>query len=248
MVRVWGPRAIEVADAVFRPDRGVRLAETRRGRFADRPDRPRTGRRGGRRRARRRSRRPSRSSATAGTRPFRLVVEALQTAGATSADALACGPGHPADPFADDCARLTSCQAPTLTTAEILLDQAQGALRGELVRLGDWIADEPDRALAELETLIGRGQIGLRLIADGGSRSPAAPTWGRAVCSTHSSGSPGRSSTRRPGTTRDVVSRQGVFGGWPVELADTAGLRADALTRSRRSGSNDPGANTNRPT
>ncbi len=28
-----------------------------------------------------------------------------------------------------------------------------------------------------------------------------------------------------PGTTRDVVSVKAVFGGWPVELADTAGLR-----------------------
>ena len=31
VVRVCGPRAIEVVDAVFRPDRGVRLAETPRG-------------------------------------------------------------------------------------------------------------------------------------------------------------------------------------------------------------------------
>jgi tRNA modification GTPase len=31
-----------------------------------------------------------------------------------------------------------------------------------------------------------------------------------------------------PGTTRDVISIQTAFGGWPVELADTAGLRASA--------------------
>jgi tRNA modification GTPase len=28
VVRVWGPRAIEVADSVFRPARGLRLSET----------------------------------------------------------------------------------------------------------------------------------------------------------------------------------------------------------------------------
>src|SRR5947208_2562147 len=39
VVRVWGPRALEIADTVFRPARGGRLAETP-------PDRPRFGRAG----------------------------------------------------------------------------------------------------------------------------------------------------------------------------------------------------------
>ncbi len=43
-----------------------------------------------------------------------------------------------------------------------------------------------------------------------------------------------------PGTTRDVVTIRTAFGGWPVELADTAGLRTSAdpleaagITRAR---------------
>ena len=36
----------------------------------------------------------------------------------------------------------------------------------------------------------------------------------------------GRSIVRdQPGTTRDLVSTETAFGGWPVELHDTAGLR-----------------------
>ena len=33
VLRVWGPRAIDIADAVFRPIRGARLADTPRGRL-----------------------------------------------------------------------------------------------------------------------------------------------------------------------------------------------------------------------
>ena len=49
------------------------------------------------------------------------------------------------------------------------------------------------------------------------------------------------------GTTRDVVSQRVVFGGWPVDLADTAGLRS-RLIQSRASGSSDLVANSNGPT
>ena len=52
VLRVWGPRAIEVADAVFRPHRGVAAGRDPSRTVAARPDRPRAGRRGGRRRAR----------------------------------------------------------------------------------------------------------------------------------------------------------------------------------------------------
>ena len=50
-----------------------------------------------------------------------------------------------------------------------------------------------------------------------------------------------RLSTRRPASTRDVVTVRTAFGGWPVELADTAGIRRTedpleslGIARSRR--------------
>ena len=42
----------------------------------------------------------------------------------------------------------------------------------------------------------------------------------------HSPDSGVPSSIELPGTTRDVVAFRTAFGGWPVELADTAGMRA----------------------
>jgi tRNA modification GTPase len=36
-----------------------------------------------------------------------------------------------------------------------------------------------------------------------------------------------------PGTTRDVVTTRLALGGWPIELADTAGLRGDASPLER---------------
>ena len=44
----------------------------------------------------------------------------------------------------------------------------------------------------------------------------------------------------QPGTMRDVVSAQTAIDGWPIELSDTAGLRASA--DPRRVGGNRAGA------
>ena len=126
-------------------------------------------------------------------------------------------------------------------TAEILLDQAQGALRGELVRLGDSIADEPDRALAELETLIGRARVGLRLLDGWRVVIAGRPNVGKSRLFNALVGFARAIVDPTPGTTRDVVSVNAVFGGWPVDLADTAGLReafdpveSIGIERSRR--------------
>ena len=121
-------------------------------------------------------------------------------------------------------------KAPTVQTAEILLDQAQGALRAEIARLAD---------LVETDALGGAGRSGRphrardhrashSCFADGRLSSRDVPTWVRAACSTRSARSSPRDRRRVPGTTRDVVAFQTAIGGWPVELADTAGLCATA--------------------
>ena len=141
MLRVWGPRALEVADAVFRPHRGARLAETRRGRVAARPDRPRDSATRWSSLCSRAIPRPSRSSATEEPRPSPWSSKPCKQPEPRSLDGARLAEHLSDDPFAHD-ALADLARAPTVLTAEILLDQAQGALRGELMRLGHSIADD----------------------------------------------------------------------------------------------------------
>jgi tRNA modification GTPase len=239
VLRVWGPRALEVADAVFRPHRGARLAETRRGQL-------RIGRIGhglgdevvvvvfeGDPPA-------VEVQCHGGAAAIALVVETFQAAGATNARATQLAEPRSDDPFAhdaiDDLAR-----APTVTTAEILLEQSQGALRDDLVRLGQSIAGDPDRALAQIEKLIDRARVGLRLLDGWRVAIAGRPNVGKSRLFNALVGFARTIVDPTPGTTRDVVSVKAVFGGWPVNLADTAGLRETfdpvesiGIDRSRR--------------
>ncbi|MFI5459357.1 MAG: GTPase [Isosphaerales bacterium] len=240
VVRVWGPKAIEVADAVFRPNRGVRLARTAAGRL-----------------------RLGRIGEGPGDEVVAVVVEAepptveIQCHGGAAAVALvqaaleAAGArrwrGSPradrehasADLVAD--ALFDLARAPTLRTAEILLDQANGALSGELARLIRAIDDAPALALAGLEALAGRAAAGLRLLSGWKVVIAGRPNVGKSRLLNALAGFPRAIVDPTPGTTRDVVRSPTSFGGWPVELADTAGLRGTddvveslGIERSRR--------------
>ncbi len=125
-----------------------------------------------------------------------------------------------------------------IATAEILLDQAEGALRRELLRVKHLIDQDPSTApaLLCLDELIGRSAVGLRLLVGWKVVIAGRPMWARAGCSTPWPDSRGRSFDPTPGTTRDVVPQSAALGGWPIELADTAGLRS--CRRPDRSGGN----------
>ena len=145
MVRVWGPGALAVADAAFRPARGASLAETPRERLrfgrigaglgdevvavviaGDPPE--------------------VEIHCHGGPAAVALVVEALVGQGAERRQ-----PGawvrHAAQSTIEAEALVDLARSPTQRTAEILLEQAEGALAGAVRRLIAALAEDPAAAL-----------------------------------------------------------------------------------------------------
>lgn len=245
MVRIWGPSAVEVADAAFRPARGEPLAATP-------PNRLRVGRIGA----------GLGDEVVAvvipgdppevevhchgGPAPAALVVEALIAVGAKLA-----GPddwaGHaegPATPAA--LATLDLAHAATARVAEILLDQAGGALEAEArTLLGQLARGDLDLAIAGVDALVARAAVGLKLRTGWQVALAGRPNVGKSRLLNALAGFDRAIVAAQPGTTRDVVTARTAFDGWPVELADTAGLRPTldpleaagvALARDRHAG------------
>ncbi|MDR3639641.1 MAG: 50S ribosome-binding GTPase [Isosphaeraceae bacterium] len=223
VVRLWGPGAVRIADAAFRPNRGGRLA-------CSPPGHLRVGRLG----------------AGLGDEVVAVVlsvdppVAEIQTHGGPSAvalvlDALAalgaevCSrarwlEAHSRTPLAAE-AEADLARAGTLRGAEVLLDQVHGALDHELIELLGLIDPAPLEARVRLDGLLARGALGCRLV--GGWRVALAgrPNVGKSRLLNAFAGYDRAIVDPTPGTTRDVLTVQTAVDGWPVELSDTAGLR-----------------------
>jgi tRNA modification GTPase len=226
VVRLWGPKAVEIAAAAFRPNQGSPLAPDTAGRL-------RLGRIG----------QGAGDEVVAivlearvptveihchgGTAAVALVVDALEAAGATRGDSarLAGAARASADSLAS-LALLDLARAPTIRTAEILLDQVNGALRQELELILGATDERPALALAGLHALVHRSDVGLRLLSGWNVVIAGRPNVGKSRLLNALAGFPRAIVDSAPGTTRDVVSHLTSFGGWPVVLADTAGQRA----------------------
>jgi tRNA modification GTPase len=161
-----------------------------------------------------------------------LVVDALRAAGAEIAE--------PADWAAHEsptplraAALVELARAPTLRAAEILLEQSQGALDRELTRLAEEIRAGSPAGARRLERLLERGRVGVRLTNGWRVVICGRPNVGKSRLLNALAGYMRAIVDPAPGTTRDVVSVATAFDGWPVELADTAGVRPtdDALER-----------------
>jgi tRNA modification GTPase len=228
VVRVWGPRAVAVADAAFRPSRPPRLAESPRGRLrlgrigaglgdevvavvldGDPPE--------------------VEVQCHGGPAPLGMVVEALVAAGAEApADAAEAWVRDSSPSTIAALARLDLARAPTVRSAEILLDQAHGALEAEVRRLIALAPADPAAALDGLDALIGRAAVGLRLVSGWRVVLAGRPNVGKSRLLNALAGYDRAIVDPTPGTTRDVVTARTACDGWPVELADTAGLRPAA--------------------
>lgn len=156
------------------------------------------------------------------------VMQSLASAGCTPIDWKQwTAEGEPDHLAAQALAALA--EARTLRTAAILLDQYHGALRDELDPvLNDLAAAQNDSAMQRLQKLAQYGQIGKRLTTGWRVVLAGAPNVGKSSLINALVGYRRSIVVDRPGTTRDVVAVQTAIDGWPVELADTAGLRAAA--------------------
>ncbi len=117
--------------------------------------------------------------------------------------------------------------APTARTAAILLDQFHGAMTRSVAEIKTLLeSDERQRAAALLRPLAARCPLGRHLIAPWRVVIAGAPNVGKSSLVNALAGYQRSIVAATPGTTRDVVATKLAIDGWPVELSDTAGLRA----------------------
>ncbi len=220
VLRVWGPDALAVCEAVFQPLQGRGLSEgqvlrARVGRIGMgvgdevvaivHPGEPVE----------------VEVQCHGGNAAIALVRESLVAAGATAADAVAwlvaTGWRRIEREAWEDLARVS-----TLRAASVLLDQASGALRGEVAAI---CAGGEEAARGAVRRLIERSAVGLKLVGGWSVVLTGRPNVGKSRLMNVMAGFERAIVAPTPGTTRDVVTVATALAGWPVEICDTAGLR-----------------------
>jgi tRNA modification GTPase len=160
-----------------------------------------------------------------GSAAAEAILTSLAGQGCQVIDAIAWLRHEQPDRLAADAMAALS-QTRTARTAAILLDQQAGALRRELRSiLAALDAGDLPQAAAYLQMLQTRAAVGRHLVEPFRVVLAGPANVGKSTLINALLGYRRSIVCDQPGTTRDVVTATTAMDGWPVELADTAGLR-----------------------
>jgi tRNA modification GTPase len=153
------------------------------------------------------------------------IVDALTAAGLREADWCEWVAATEPDPVAAQ-ARIALAEARTQRTAAVLLDQYRGALGAALAAVeGDLEFQRLANALRRLDEVLQYQTLGLHLTRPWRVVLAGRPNVGKSSLINGLVGYRRSIVHDTPGVTRDVVTASTALDGWPVEFADTAGVR-----------------------